>query len=140
MSSVEGVLRRDTGELRNRPQEQSCFLTPHSTTLYHVGAEWLLTVPHSVLFVRLLHGLLFPQRAMKPEKARPGKRFYEALKMEFVSQLQFTQHGGKEAPRKWLTHPSTSLPSLPFPQPQQSLKVWAKSLGAPRIYFWILFL
>lgn len=72
-------------------------------------------------------------------KGRPGKRFYEAVKMEFVIQLQFTEHRGKKASQKWTSIPKlTSLSSTPYSQAWLSLKFRGKLLGAPRDYIWVL--
>lgn len=52
-------------------------------------------------------------------KGRPGKRFYEAVKMEFVFQLQFTEHGAKRLPRSGPAY--SSLPHfLPHHIPKLS--------------------
>lgn len=59
-------------------------------------------------------GFSFPQRAMKSEKARPGKRFYEAWEMEFVFQLQLTEHRAKRLPEVAGTLKHTSFPLYHF--------------------------
>lgn len=74
-------------------KEQSCSLAPRSTVWEHRNA----------LYCFLLHALcqaiiwaLISIESHETWKGRPGKRFYEAVKMEFVFQLQFTEHRGKK--------------------------------------------